>query len=129
MFDQWIKSQGKLSYEKGNRLVAYVNDDLTHFYRSLIPKYIYFNTPKYYPHITIVRGKYEVPLNKKVWNKYNGEKIEFRYSPNIQIDNLYIWIPVESKDIKNIRRELGLPDYPHIFKTYHITIGNKKNIN
>jgi len=126
MFDQWIQFYGFLKYGEGNRLVVDVNPELTRLYRSFLPKHIKFNIPRYYPHITVVRGKYETPPNKEFWFKYRGKKINFEYSPEIQIGKTYIWIPVRSEEIKNVRLELGLDYCFDKFKGYHITIANTK---
>jgi len=117
---------GKLKYGYGNRLVVNVDPELTRFYRSLIPKYIYFNIPKYYPHITVVRGKYEAPLITEAWGKRDGEIVYFEYSPNIKFGDPYIWLTVRSEHIGKIRQELGLKEYAWKFKNYHLTIANMK---
>lgn len=126
MFDQWIQFEGKLRYGRGNRLVADVHPELTRFYRSFIPKHIKYNIPRYYPHVTIVRGKYETPPDMSVWGKYHGKMVRFEYSPEIQIGRTYIWLPVRSEEIKEIRHGLGLDDCFDKFKGYHITIANRK---
>lgn len=126
MFDQWIQGQGRLKYGQGNRLVVNVDPELTRFYRSLIPKHISFNIPKYYPHITVVRGKWEAPLLTNKWMKRENEIVYFEYSPNIQFGGLYIWLPIRSEAIGKLRQELGLNEYFWKFKEYHLTIANVK---
>jgi len=58
-------------------------------------------------HISVVRG--ETPLNQNAWKKYQGERIEFEYSPILQSNGAHWWLPVVSKDLDDIRSELGLP--------------------
>jgi len=128
MFDQWIQFEGTLKYGSGNRLVVDISPEMARFYRSFIPKCVKFNPPKYYPHIIVVRGKYETPPNKHLWGKYQGQKVKFEYSPYIMIDRVYIWLSVRSEEIKAVRRELGLNDCFDRFKGYHITIANRKNV-
>jgi 2'-5' RNA ligase len=129
MPNQWIQFEGKLKYGKGNRVVADVSPELTRLYRSFIPKHIKINIPRYYPHITVVRGKHETPANLKAWGKHDWKKIKFEYSPDIQFGRTYIWLKVRSKEIEEIRNELGLSGCFDRFKGYHITIANMKKLN
>ena len=126
MLNQWIQIKGRVRYGKGHRVVADIDPELTRLYRSFIPKYINHNIPRYYPHVTIVRGKYETPSNMNVWKKHQGRQIKLMYSPYIHIGRVYIWLSVMSDDIKRIRNELGLSDCFDRFKGYHITIANRK---
>ena len=81
--------------------------------------------------ISLVRK--EIPKNLDAWGKYEGKKIEFKYSPDIQCDERYWWLNVYSKTLENIREELGLPvgsrytrppdGHEHVF---HVTIANRK---
>jgi len=128
MKEQRIKIQGRLQYGNGYRLACNVDPELTRLYRSFIPKHIAWNIPRYYPHATVVRGKYETPPKKEYWNKYAGEIVEFEYDPYINIDNTYIWLNAFSKRFEEIRLELGLDNCFNRFKWFHITIANTKGL-
>lgn len=125
------KSAGALQYNDQFRAVVWVDRGIADYYFNLIPKYYYAQRQKYHPHITVVRPKYEVVKNKKLWNKYNGEVIEYTYDGMIHFDGTYFYLNVYSDRIGNIREELGLPrfrfnDLGSKKRCYHITIGNIK---
>lgn len=118
------KSTGWLNYHT-NYLVLECDQGIIKFYRNLIPKYLYVAPPKFPAHITIV--SHETPPNKdKVWNKYQGEVIEFSYSSQIINDELYYWLDVHCKRLEEIRVELGLDPIPYWHNKFHMTVGNVK---
>lgn len=127
-----FKSTGRLRYGNDYRLVLDVDQELSDYYRSLIPKCKNAKRTRWFAHVTLVRLGQEVPRNKSVWNKYNREKIDFYYDPYIHEDRIYFWLNVFSKRLEEIRRELGLPmftSYPPptgFVKSFHITIANTK---
>lgn len=123
-------AKGILQYSD-HKLVANVDQELSDYYKSLIPKYINVNPQRYPAHISIVRK--EVPVHREFWGKYEGESVEFFYSPAIRSGTVYFWLDVFSQRFEEIRLELGLPvrtEYtvpPDGFiKTFHLTIGNMK---
>lgn len=68
----------------------------------------------------------------EVWNRYNGEEIQFEYDNEIRFDGTYFYLNVKSDRIGDIREELGLQrfrfgDLGADMQRYHITIGNCKN--
>ena len=109
-----------------NWIVAYIDEELIRYYRSLIPKAKYVNPPKTKAHATIVRA-FERP-DRFGWNKYDGEPIDILYYSGIQTDrrNLYYWLIADCDRIVKIRRELGLTDYIGLYENLHITVGNRK---
>lgn len=125
-------SVGTLRYFQGDfgyKLIVEIDPQIMEYYRSLLPKYIKTNKQKYAPHISAVRK--EVP--NEYWGKYEGEKIDFYYSPIIQFGKVYCWLNCYCKRLEAIRLELGLPvssPYtrpPEGFeKTFHVTLGNFK---
>jgi hypothetical protein len=130
-----FKSQGILRYSNYNeefKLILEVDQGIVLFYRSLIPKYISINKQKYDPHISVVRK--EIPINKNFWGLYEGKEIEFEYSNQIYHGKVYWWLNAFSKELENIRTELGLPVSSEFtrppsekyIKCFHITIGNMK---
>ena len=128
-------SSGYLSYSGINRLVVNIEQDIGHYYRSLIPKWIPTNQPRYPFHITVVREHKEKiePEFRQFWGKYQDEKIDFFYSPTINCDSVYFWLNIYSLRLEEIRRELGMwwvsriaiPPAP-FKKTFHVTIANRK---
>jgi len=130
-FFDWINentydSQATVLYGPGIRMIAEVDQELSEYYRSLIPKYYNVKPQRYKCHITIVRTGIETPTNMEFWGKYQDQKISFSYSPIIQNDGTYFWLDAYSSDIEKIREELGLPKYRKDRKEYHITIANIK---
>lgn len=127
------QSQGIVSYGPGIKAVALIDQGISDFYRSLIPKYYNVKPQKHKAHITIVRSGKETPINLEFWEKYQNCKIDFYYDNTIQTDGTYFWLNVQSEDIGKIRKELGLPKFrdDRIFggvlrNEYHITIANIK---
>lgn len=131
-------SLGKLHYEDDGgryRLAVHVNQELANYYFSLIPKWIEVNRPRWPAHITVVRWEKETPVNLEFWGKYQGEAVEFFYSPVIHHGKVYFWLNCFCTQLEEIRRELGLPvrsEYtlpPEGFvKCFHMTIGNTKDV-
>lgn len=125
-------STAVVKYEN-DKVYALVDQQISDYYRSLIPKYIYVQPQKYKAHITIVRSGKERAPNIIFWGKHEGIIINFKYDSEIKSDSLYFWLDAFSNDIGNIREELGLERFRNdltfggIQRTsYHITIGNKK---
>ena len=122
----WYKTQGPLRYGPGIRAAVVVDQQLSNYYRSLIPKEKNVNGQRHPAHITVVRIGVEEPPNMDVWGKYEGELVEFEYSSEIERDGLYWFLRVRSERIAEIRVELGLPEQRDRFKGYHITVANMK---
>lgn len=130
-------SKGKLRYDitedAGYKLIVEVDLGIVQFYRALIPPwYPKINPQKYRPHISVVRN--EIPPNKEVWRKYEGDEVEFLYSNIVHSGTVYWWLNCFSVKLEEIRLELGLPvDSPYtrppdgLKKTFHCTIGNIKS--
>lgn len=126
-------STGILRYHNDFKLIVEVDPSIGNLYRSLIPKYIDFNRPKYNSHITVVRSGLEDPPRKEFWGKYEGEEIDFVYDSAIKEGSVYFWLNVYCVRLEEIRVELGLSatsEYtlpPEGFKkVFHCTLANKK---
>lgn len=126
-------STGVLRYFDDWRLVMEVDRGLADYYFSLIPPWLPKNKPRWLPHVTVVRAEKEVPLHPEFWKKYDGESLEFLYSPIVHQGHIYYWLHVYCVKLEDIRIELGLPARsqftlpPEGFrKSFHCTIANQK---
>ena len=125
-------STGVIRYGFTN-LVVDIDPEIVRYYRALMPKYIQSNPQMYPAHISVVRK--EVPPKMEFWRKYEGEKIEFFYSPIVHQGSVYFWLNVFCSRLEKIRVELGLsisseytrPPEGHVH-TFHCTIGNSKKL-
>lgn len=122
-----------IKYGPDLKVCAIVDQGISDFYRSLIPKYYYPNRQKHAAHITVVRSGKEAPTKLEHWGKYEGLQIEFEYDSFIHFDGKYFWLNAYSETIGKIREELGLPKYRDdrhfggvLRSEYHITIANVK---
>lgn len=128
-----FESYGTIRYndEEGFRLTVEVNQDLSNYYRSLIPKCYRVNRPRWPAHVTVVRPEKEIPPRIRYWGDYEGERIKFMYDPYVFCGKGYYWLDVWCKRLETIRDELGLsivskytlPPTGHT-KCFHCTIGN-----
>jgi len=134
---QLISSQGILRYSVVDPDTYYkvnveVDPQISAYYKGLLPKWYKCNQQRYAPHITVVRK--EKPLDLTKWELYEGKVIDFQYEPVVYNDETYYWLNCYSKDLENIRSELGLPIWakyncpPDLKHCFHMTIGNRKNI-
>ena len=134
MANSLFKSSGILRYTRTDtslKLVVEIDKELTRYYRALIPKYIKSSPQMYAPHISLVRK--EIPPNMEVWDKYEGQEIDFFYENIVYFGDVYCWLNVFSKRFEEIRAELGLrvesiytlPPEGFV-KCFHTTLGNFK---
>lgn len=130
-------STGIVHYDDndGFRLTVEVDQDLSNYYRALIPPYHRVNRPRWPAHITVVRPEKEIPPLLRHWEKYEGNRIDFMYDPYIFKDKGYYWLDVWCKPLEHIREELGLSIISRYTlppagysKCFHCTIGNYKEI-
>ena len=126
-------SKATIKYKNNIQVVAELDQNISDYYRSLIPKYYYAKPQKAPAHITIVRKNKEIPTKMEFWGKHEGRIITFQYEPIIQTDGIYFWMNAYSSEIGYIRQELGLPQYrdDRLYagiqrNEYHITIANTK---
>lgn len=126
------KSHGYLKYsiDENNKykLIVEVDPEIHRLSRSLIPKSVKFNIPRYPPHITVVRN--EIPVNLDVWGI--SREIEFEYCSEIFNDETYWWLRVFSTELEKIRVGLGLDPHSPLIRApdgencFHTTIANTK---
>jgi len=126
-----FKAVGNLVYSNDPyKLIVSVDDEIGKYYRSLVPKYLAVRKPMYPTHISVVRK--QIPVNLSVWNKYQGQEIAFDYDNHIYNDEVYYWLNAYSKQLEDIRLELGLENTSRFTRSndgrhkFHITIGNTK---
>jgi hypothetical protein len=131
-------SKGRLRYGKDNngipKLTLEIDSGIVDLYLALIPKWV--GTParqKYPPHISVVRKEPDLP-NPEKWGLHEGKEIAFAYSPVVRKGTVYWWLNAFSKELEEVRLELGLPvSSPYTRppegydKCFHITIGNSKS--
>ena len=132
-------TRGKLDYHSV-WCVAWVDRSIGCFYRNLIPKAAYAQSPMYDAHVTVV-SKYDSDAVKRgpLWGKYQGREIVVYYDGIVRpcADGLYYGLDCWSKDIGDLREELGLtrllggfqgdwPDANPTMDKYHITVANTK---
>lgn len=124
-----FKSNGILKYELSNtvgkKVYVDVDQEISNYYRKLIPKWIIINPQKYKAHISVVRSE-KLITNLSNWKKFEDERIDFFYSNEIYNDNNYYWLNVECEILKEIRIGLGLSATVPWTNQFHITIGNIK---
>lgn len=126
-----FSSTGTLVYSDSPlKLILSVDQGISDFYFSTVPKTFKIRKQMYPAHVSVVRNS-SVP-KYEFWGKYSGKVIEFEYEDMVYNDETYYWLNVFCKDLEDIREELGLtksgdvslsPDGRHKF---HITIGNSK---
>ena len=81
--------------------------------------------PAWEAHISVIRNEEPLDEFKPLWEKYNGQQIEFDYDmTRPDGDETYVWLPVVCEAALDIRVELGLARDPYF--PLHLTIGNRK---
>lgn len=125
-------ARGRLEYGDGWRLVLLVEQDLSDYYRSLVPKWHAVNRPRWPAHITVVRQDKENPPHVRHWGRYQSDFVDFAYSPIVQWDETYFWLNVWCQQLEDIRIELGLQAHsfwtvpPNLARNFHCTVANCK---
>lgn len=126
-----FKSNGILSYStEPYRLIVEVDEEISRYYRSLVPKHFKIKKPLYPAHISLLRN--QTPPNMDVWTRYAGQTVSFQYESFVYYDDLYFWLNVYSHELETVRSELGLPPWgdvslsPDFQHRFHLTIGNLK---
>jgi hypothetical protein len=130
-----IRSKGRLRYspkldnsKKSTKwwLVIDADPELGRYYRQLYCDFFFkarsIQRPAWAEHISVIRD--EEPPNKVLWERHDGQEIEFTLIPKAESDGVYIWFPVVCEEALQIREALGLPREP--FFPLHLTIGNNK---
>src|SRR5271170_4158649 len=95
-------SSGLLHYED-KKLIVSADQELSRYYRALVPTYIRLNPQRYPAHISVVRN--ETPSLMEHWGKHQGREIEFQYEPYVHSGTIYYWLNVFSSELEGIRSE------------------------
>jgi hypothetical protein len=121
-------------------IVVECSDTISSYYRWWIEKEILnplqmdkgimLAPPMWRTHITVLDGRNEVAEQfRNLWKKYDGEMIEFEYSPEVYNTWKFWNLPVRCKFLDTIREELGFTAVNPRDKVvvpgfnYHITCG------
>lgn len=81
--------------------------------------------PAWKEHVTVIRN--EEPPHKGGWEKYTGKSVEFEYNPEPRTNGSYWWLEVCSRELQEIRVELGLSREPAI--PLHLSFGHQQGSN
>lgn len=117
--------KAKLDY--GNTwCIAWADKEIGEYYYNLIPKYYYAQRPMNQAHITVV-SKYDATSRKmEFWGKYQDKVVEIEYEPFIERQGQYFGITCYSKELEDIREEMGLTRLMGDTINFHMTVGNTK---
>jgi len=124
-------STGRLAYSGKYKLILTVDQGIQDYYYYLLPKYLDAKKQYHPAHISVVRK--ETPSVLSAWGKYEGDKLEFRYTSEIFFGNVYCWLNVFCVRLEEVRKELGLPVTSEFTrppdgysKCFHMTVANFK---
>jgi len=131
----WEKSAGRLRYspkllgEHASEkwwLVLDCDPEIGRYYRHLFSAYRFhaeqIERPAWKEHITVIRDEEPLDNFKSLWEKYEGQSVEFLYHTEPQSNGEYWWLNVECEFLLMIRTELGLKREPHY--PLHLSIGH-----
>lgn len=132
--EAWFESYGKIIYDprrpglkKKNKwwTIVTVDREITRYFRwqVLWNWGIKLNQPSWDAHVSIIRGEKPRSHEKmKLWKKYHGQKVKFRYSNRVinAADKPQFWfVEIDCPMLRQIRDEFGVPSN---WKS-HLTVG------
>jgi len=141
---QLLKGNGVLVYDPYRHgmktktdwwIILNTDSEICRYYRWWVWRryMIELKQPSWSAHISCLRGGRPRPDKMHLWKKYQGEKIEFQYSPNIRQTgdttgddrpDHYWFVDVWSERLNEIRAELGFTNEFHGKPIkYHLTVG------
>lgn len=127
--------RGKMKRNTNWWIVVNTDDEIARYYRWWVMRryWIDLKDPSWGAHISVLRGGKPRDEKQHLWKKYQGEKIDFAYSPNVRQSgdttggdrpNHFWFVDVWSDRLTEIRKELG---FTTVFDgkpiKYHMTIG------
>lgn len=101
-----------------------IGDYYRHLYWIQHHKCRKLQRPAWKAHISVVRNEQPSEDRKSLWEIYEGETVDFSYSPGGNCGGSFCWLSVQCETALDIREELGLPRKPHY--SLHLTVGNSK---
>mgnify|MGYP001027607501 CR=1 FL=1 len=120
-----FQSKGVIIYHSKWVIMECPKDILDYYWHWIYKeKQIKLHKPRFGSHISIIRGN-ELIMNKTQfpWRKYHEKEITFSYSPFLQTNGDYWWLPVTCSFLEELRNELGLSD--QVPFGFHLTIGKE----
>ena len=103
--------------------IVKIDKEITRYYRWWVKNRFHVDLyqPSWDAHISIIRGEKPADDKRYLWKKYDGRKVEFKYSHVVQqAKKPEFWlVEVECDLLKQIRKEF---EFPTNWK-FHITIG------
>lgn len=124
-----FQSKGQLIYTESGWVKLVPHRSIGIYYRWWISCTLHraVNMPFHDYHVTVINGRYQDCRQHKVWKKHHLKKISFSYSNEIESDQTSFWLPIKSRELEEIRGELGLSPFP--YWPFHLTIANLKGLN
>lgn len=114
--------------------VVEIDKEITRYFRWMVKQNLWIDLaqPSWDAHISIIRGERPPEDKRDLWKKYDGQKVDFKYSLNVRRSgdttkwdrpSHYWFVEVDCPQLKQIREEFGFPsDWKQ-----HITIGRTWN--
>jgi hypothetical protein len=130
-YDPW---RGDMKTRTTNWCIVTVDKEITRYYREWLrfEQHIHLQPPSWDAHISVVRGERLRSDKAQLWKKYHGKRVNFRYEhvgayrtetsgrQEKQDDRgLFYFVEVNSPELLEIRREMGLPSHWN----HHLTFG------
>lgn len=100
-----------------------IDDELSKYYRYVCNKlfHIKLQSPKWGPHITIIRNEF-LDTVPEIWKSLDRKEIEIEYTNKIKTNGKHFWLPIINNDkYYDIREKMGILDKPEI--NFHLTFG------
>ena len=128
-------SEGKLRYSptlNGGRqekywLILDCDPTIGEYYRCLYRNHFHgcrkLLRPSWREHVTVIRNE-EPTKNQDLWLKYDGQIVQFNYTPEVVDNEVYFWLEVDCEQLLDIREEYGLPRDPEF--ALHLTVGSSQ---
>src|SRR5579883_3482590 len=115
----WFHSTGQLIYEpslltmKNKKspwwVIVQCCPDLAAYYRFFIGRAAFaVAAPAFGSHISVITDEKPPEAQLPLWKAHHLKEVEFEYTPELQSDGLYFWLPVVCPTLLTLREELGL---------------------
>ncbi len=122
--------RGRMKKKTNWWAVVNIDREITRYYRWWVKKELHIDLcqPSWDAHISIIRGERPPEELQRLWKKYDGQRVEFKYKHHVRQSgdttgydrpDHYWFVEVDCPLLKQIRDEFG---FPSNWKQ-HITIG------